>query len=415
MQRSFEPPKWPEIRPWKYDHNYKARQRLDSGLDLETRALHAGYDPLADAANFRSFVPPLVQSVTFPYECFEKIPDFVYGRSQNPTTQVLEERLASLEGGEAAITACSGSQAVFNLILTLVSPGDNVVTTLYTFGEGYQQAAAIFPKHCGVTFRFVSEPSRSEAWEQAIDERTRLVWVETPSNPTLHITDISRVAQVAHAHNVPLMVDNTTATAVLQRPLELGADIVCLSISKFLCGNATVLGGAVVGPEALIQDIRFNTNEYVGAILRPFDAWLTLQFIETLPMRMQRHSENSQMVAEFLQVHPSVERVNYPGLRSHLGREIARRQMKAYGGLLSFQVAGGMQAAAQVMNRFKLISRAVTFGTSRSLCMHPATITHAEMSPEERAKAGITDGLLRLSVGLENPRDIITDLAQALD
>jgi len=415
MPKTFRPPEWPEVKPWKFIQDGASTRRDDEALAFETRLLHAGYDPLADAPSFRSFVPPLVQSVTYPYERFEVIPDFVYGRSQNPTTRVLEERLASLEGGQAAITACSGSQAVFNLILTLTAPGDNVVTSLNTFGEGYQQAAGIFPKHCGVSFRFVQDAADPADWERAIDERTRLVWVETPSNPCLFVTDIRAVAQVAHAHGVPLMVDNTAATPALQKPLELGADIVCLSISKFLCGNATVLGGVVVGPRDLVQDIRFNTNEYVGAILQPFNAWLTLQFIETLPMRMQRHSQNAQQVAEFLAEHPAVRRVNYPGLESHPGHALARRQMSAMGGLLSFEVSGGMQAAARVMDALRLISRAVTFGTSRTLCMHPATITHAEMKSEERLQAGITPGLLRLSVGLESPADIIADLRRALD
>jgi methionine-gamma-lyase len=414
MPHTFQPPEWPEVKAWKFNRNGTLQQGAEEDLSFETRLLHAGYDPLADAANFRSFVPPLVQSVTYPYERFEKVPDFVYGRSQNPTNQVLEKRLASLEGGEAAITACSGSQAVFNLILTLTAPGDNVVTSLNTFGEGYQQAAGVFPKHCGVSFRFVRNPADPADWERAIDEHTRLVWVETPSNPCLFITDIRAVAEVAHAGGVPLMVDNTAATAALQKPLELGADIVCLSISKFLCGNATVLGGAVVGPLDLVRDIRFNTNEYVGAILQPFDAWLTLHFIESLSLRMQRHSANAQQVAEFLAGHPAVMQVNYPGLESHPGHALARRQMSAMGGLLSFEVSGGMQEAARVMDGLRLIARAVTFGTSRSLCMHPATITHAEMKPEERQQAGITEGLLRLSVGLESPDDIIADLGRAL-
>jgi cystathionine beta-lyase/cystathionine gamma-synthase len=327
---------------------------------------------------------------------------------------VLEERLAALEGGESAVTACSGSQALFNLIFTIARPGDNVVTTLNTFGEGYKQAATIFPERCGVEFRFVKEFTDPRAWDRAIDQKTRLVWVETPSNPVLLVTDIAAVAEVAHARRVPLVVDNTTATAALQKPMELGADIILLSLTKFLAGNASVLGGAVVGPEELVEDIRWNTTEFVGAILQPFEAWLMLQYLETLSLRMERHSANAQAVAEFLDSHPKVKHVNYPGLKCHPQAELARRQMKGSGGLLSFAVPGGMAGAATVMNSLELVVHAVTFGTSRSICMHPRTITHEHMTQQERDEAGIDDGLIRLSVGLEDADDIIADLDQAL-
>ncbi len=400
--------------PWVYDPQAEPPQRDDSHLGFDTRALHAGFRPGEDIERFRSFVPPIVQSMTYPYERFDKIPYPVYGRTKTPTTAVLEERLASLEGGEAAVTAASGSQALFNLVFTLVRPGDNVVTSLNTFGEGYKQAVSIFPQRCGVDFHFVQDPADPESWDQEIDGRTRLVWVETPSNPTLFVTDIAAVAEVAHARGVPLLVDNTTATAALQRPLDLGADIVLLSITKFLCGNATVLGGAIVGPEALVEDIRWNTTEFIGAVLQPLEAWLALQFIETLALRMERHSVNAQQVAEFLAGHPRVERVNYPGLPQHPQRELAQRQMRSGGGMLSFVVPGGIPGAATVMDSLRLVTHAVTFGTSRTICMHPPTITHEHMTPEERAAAGIDDGLIRLSVGLEDAQDIIGDLDQAL-
>jgi cystathionine beta-lyase/cystathionine gamma-synthase len=330
----------------------------------------------------------------------------------------LEARLASLEGGEAALTAASGSQALFNLIFTLARPGDNVVTSLNTFGEGYKQAASIFPERCGVEFSFVEGPADPESWDAEIDDRTRLVWVETPSNPTLFVTDIAAVADAAHAHGVPLLVDNTTATPALQQPLALGADIVLLSITKFLAGNATVLGGAVVGPEALVEDVRWNTTEFVGAVMQPFECWLTLMFLETLSLRMARHSANAQAVAEYLAGHSQVTHVNYPGLPGHPQFELSRQQTKAPGGMLSFVVRGGTgsaRGAAAVMDSFRLICHAVTFGTSRTIVMHPATITHEHMTPEERAAAGIDDGLIRMSVGLEEPADLIADLEQALD
>lgn len=402
-------------QPWNYDPGQVPKPGPDADLGFDTRALHSGFHPLSSVQDFRSFVPPITQSMTFPYERFERIPYPVYGRTKTPTTAVLEERLAALEGGKACLSAGSGSQALFNLVFNLTRPGDNVVTSLNIYGEGYKQAATIFPERCGVDFHFVEDPADSHSWDQAIDERTRLVWVETPSNPALFVTDIAAVAEVAHARGVPLLVDNTTATAALQRPLELGADIILLSLTKFICGNATVLGGAIIGPEALIEDVRWNTTEFIGAVLQPFEAWLTLQFIETLSLRMRRHSENAQQVAEFLDAHPRVGRVNYPGLPDHPQHELATMQMQAGGGMLSFVAPGGIEGAGKVIDRFKLITHAVTFGTSRTICMHPATITHEHMTPEEREKAGIPDGLIRLSVGLEDAGDIIQDLSQALE
>jgi cystathionine beta-lyase/cystathionine gamma-synthase len=400
--------------PWKYNPQAPRRTQPSAGLGFETRALHAGFHPLKDVENFRSFVPPIIQSMTYPYESFEKFPDYIYGRSKTPTVSVLEARLAALEGGEGAVSAGSGSQALFNLISTIARPGDNIITSLNIFGEGYKQAAAIFPERCGVEFRFVPKPEDPASWDSLIDSRTRLVWVETPSNPCLFVTDIAAIAEAAHSHQVPLMVDNTTATAALQKPVDMGADIILLSITKFLCGNASVLGGAVVGPEELVEDIRWNTTEFIGAIMQPFEAWLALQQIETLSLRMERHSQNAQKVALFLEGHPKVVKVNYPGLVSHPQHALAARQMKASGGLLSFVAPGGMKGAACVMNSLSLIVHAVTFGTSRSICMHPRTITHEHLTDEERAAAGIDDGLIRLSIGLEDPDDLIQDLDSAL-
>jgi cystathionine beta-lyase/cystathionine gamma-synthase len=400
--------------PWVYRPDEKPKPREDANLGFETRALHAGFNPRMDLEQFRAFVPPIVPSMTYPYLNFDEIPYPVYGRTKTPTAAILEERLASLEGGEACLTAASGSQALFNLIFNLARPGDNIVTSLNIFGEGYKQAATIFPERCRIEFRFVEDPGDPNSWDRKVDSHTKLVWVETPSNPTLFVTDIIAIAEVAHGHGVPLMVDNTTATAALQTPMMLGADIILLSITKFLAGNATVLGGAIVGPEALIEDVRWNTTEFVGAIMQPFDSWLTLQYLETLPMRMERHGANSQIIAEFLFDHPKVKHVNHTGLESHPQFDLARKQMKGPGGLMSFVVSGGMAGAARLMDNFKLICHAVTFGTSRTVCMHPPTITHEHMTPAERQAVGIDDGLVRLSVGLEDPNDLVADLDQAL-
>jgi methionine-gamma-lyase len=400
--------------PWRFDPNYKRPPRSSDELGFDTKALHAGFRPDEDMERFRAFVPPIVPSMTYPYKHFDEIPYPVYGRTKTPTADLLEQRIAALEGGEAAITAGSGSQALFNLIFTIARPGDNIITSLNTFGEGYKQATTIFPERCGVTFHFVKNPGDPKSWDAAIDDKTKLVWVETPSNPTLFVTNIQAVADVAHARGVPLMVDNTTATAALQRPLDLGADIILLSITKFMSGNATVLGGAIVGPLDLTEDIRWNTTEFVGAIMQPFDSWLTLQYLETLSLRMNKHASNAQKIAEFLSDHPKVKLVNYPGLPSHPQYELSQKQMRTGGGMLSFVVDGGIPSARTLINAFELIIHAVTFGTSRTICMHPRTITHEHMTQAERDTAGIDDGLIRISVGLENSDDLIADLDQAL-
>jgi cystathionine beta-lyase/cystathionine gamma-synthase len=400
--------------PWVYDPAAAPFQRPDQDLGFDTRALHAGFDPRQDLEGFRSFVPPVVPSMTYPYMESGTVPCPVYGRTRTPTNTVLEERLAALEGGEACLTSGSGSQSLFGLVFTMTRPGDNVVTSLNVFGEGYKQAASIFPERCRVDFRFVHDPGDVQAWAELIDERTKLVWVETPSNPCLFVTDIRAVAVAAHSRGVPLLVDNTAATAALQRPMDLGADIVLLSLTKFLVGNGSVIGGAVVGPEGLIEDIRWNTTEFTGSVMPPFEAWLALQFLETLSMRMERHSANAQAIADFLHSHPGIDRVNYPGLADHPRKPLIETQMRAAGGLMSFVVPGGKQGAVEVMDSLKLIVQAVTFGTSRTICMHPATITHEHMTPQEREQAGIDDGLIRLSVGLEDVQDLIADLDQAL-
>ncbi len=399
---------------WEYDPTAPKHVRKDAGKKIDTKSLHAGFHPYQNQNDFRSFTPPLVQSVTYPYETFDKIPCPVYGRTRTPTNTVLEKRLASLEGGESCITAGSGSQALFELIFTMARPGDNVVTSLNIFGEGYKQATDIFPKRCHIDFRFVQDPADPDSWARQIDKKTKLVWIETPSNPCLFITDIKAVADAAHEKGVPVLVDNTTATPALQQPMDLGADFVLLSISKFLAGNGTMLGGAVVGPEGLIEDIRWNTTEFIGAIMQPMEAWMTLQYLETLAMRMERHSTNTMAVAQYLKDHPNVAHVNYSGLADHPQHKLACHQMNGHGGLMSFVVKGGVEGAAAVMNSLELIVHAVTFGTSRTICMHPATITHEHLTPKERRKAGIDDGLIRLSIGLENPEDLMNDLDQAL-
>ena len=392
---------------------------------LGTIALHAGYSPVPlDMTLFRSFVPPIIESSVYPFESVvhgarviqHLEPGYGYGRSSNPTVDVLQKRLAALEGGERAMVAASGMHAVFALTYHLAKVGDEFVTSHMTYGEGHTLFSRLAPERMGITTRFVENPGDLEDWERQITPKTRFVWAETPSNPTLFVTDIAGLAEIAHAHNVPLIVDNTLVTPCLLQPLALGADIVVLSLTKGICGNGTIVGGAVIGDEELIEGMLRDTLPYIGATMSPFDAWFTLLSLETLQPRMARHSSNAEKVTTYLVQHPKVSRVNYPSLPDHPQHELAKQQMpKGFGGMMSFVVGGGMEGAAKVIENFQMISLMPTFGTSRTVAMHPASHSHFGMTPEEREAAGIYDGLIRLSVGLEDPKDIIADLDQALD
>jgi len=390
-----------------------------------SNSVHAGYSPLPlDMTPFRSFVPPIIQSAIYPLDSVDQYtrisqglePGYHYGRTMNPTVDVLQERLAALEGGERALVTASGMHAVFALTYHLAKVGDEIVTSHMTYGEAHRLFFQLAPERMGITPRFVENPTDIGDWERQITPRTRFVWAETPSNPTLFLTDIARLAEVTQAHNVPLIVDSTLATPCLLRPLDLGADIVLQSLTKFICGNGTIVGGAIIGSDELITDIRKSTLGYIGATMSPFDAWLTLMSMETLPARMAQHCSSTEQVAAFLVNHTRVRRVNYPSLSDHPQHALAKRQMpNGFGGMLSFVVDGGRQAAVKTIEAFQMIAIVPSFGTSRTIATHPATHTHDRMTPQEREAAGIYDGLIRLSVGLEDPQDIIGDLDQALN
>jgi O-acetylhomoserine/O-acetylserine sulfhydrylase-like pyridoxal-dependent enzyme len=392
---------------------------------LGSNALHAGYSPLPlDMTQFRSFVPPIIQSAIYPLESVDQYtrisqglePGYHYGRTMNPTVDVLQKRLAALEGGERALATASGMHGVFALTYHLAKVGDEIVTSHMIYGEAHRLFFQLAPERMGISPRFVGNPADLEDWERQITPRTRFVWAETPSNPTLFVTDIAGLAEITHAHNVPLIVDSTLATPCLLRPLDLGADIVLHSLTKFICGNGTIVGGAIIGSDGLISDLRKNTLGYIGATMSPFDAWLTLMSVETLPFRIVQHCSNTEQVAAFLAQHSRVRSVNYPSLSDHPQHALAKRQMpKGFGGMLSFVVDGGREAAVKVIEACQMIAIVPSFGTSRTIATHPATHTHNRMTPQERKAAGIYDGLIRLSVGLEDPDDIIVDLEQALD
>lgn len=391
---------------------------------LSTTALHAGYSPVPmDMTPFRSFVPPVIQSAIYPLsdvDHYTRIthdvePGYDYGRNRNPTVDVLNKRLAALEGGEAGLVTPSGVHACFVVLHHLTQAGDEILTSHRIFGEAYGMFYEMAPKKMGITTHLVEDPGDLNEWNDKITPKTRFLWAETPSNPTLFVMDIAGLAEVAHAHNIPLVVDNTLATPCLQQPIAMGADIVVHSLTKFIGGQGAIVGGSIVSKKELIRSM-VSTIARVGSIISPFDAWLVLMSLETLPLRMARHSTNAERLVEYLAQHPKVKGINYPSLEGHPQRELAKRQMPdGFGGLLSFEVQGGREGAVQVINSFQLIPIVPSFGTSRTIVTHPATHTHCNMTLEEREAVGIFDGLIRLSVGLEDPEDLIADMEQALD
>jgi cystathionine beta-lyase/cystathionine gamma-synthase len=392
---------------------------------IDSKALHAGYSPIPfNMTQFRSFVPPIIQSAIYPLQSVDQYtrisqglePGYHYGRTANPTVDILQKRLAALEGGECALATASGMHGVFALTYHLAKVGDEIVTSHMIYGEAYRLFFQLAPERMGIIPRFVENPADLQDWERQITPKTRFVWAETPSNPTLFVTDIAGLAEITHAHHVPLIVDSTLATPCLLRPLDLGADIVLHSLTKFYSGNGSIVGGVIISKKELIMDLRRNTLAYIGATMSPFDAWLTLMSLETLPSRIARHCSNAEQVADFLTHHPRVRRVNYPSISEHPQHALAKRQMpKGFGGMLSFVVDGGREGAVRTIEACQLIAIVPSFGTSRTIATHPATHTHDSMTPQERNAAGIVDGLIRLSVGLEDPEDIINDLEQALE
>jgi methionine-gamma-lyase len=339
---------------------------------------------------------------------------YLYGREANPTQALLEQRLASLEGAEAGLALASGIGAISSLVWTLVSAGEEIVIDHTIYGSSF----AFFTKglsRFGITTR-LADLTRPETLQPLLNDKTRLVFFETPANPNLRVIDIARIAGIAHEAGATVAVDNTFASPVLQRPLEHGADVIVHSATKYLGGHGDLLGGIAVGKAQLVERIRgIGLRWMTGATISPLNAFLILRGLKTLEIRMARHSASAMSVAELLAGHKAVSQLFYPGLRSFPQYELAKRQMSAPGGLIACELAGGIQAGLAFMNRLKLVTRAVSLGDAETLIQHPATMTHAAYSPEERAAHGIRDGLLRFSIGLENVDDILDDIQQALD
>ncbi|MBL3590197.1 MAG: O-succinylhomoserine sulfhydrylase [gamma proteobacterium endosymbiont of Lamellibrachia anaximandri] len=340
-------------------------------------------------------------------------PGNIYARFTNPTVRTFEERLAALEGGESCVATASGMAAILATCMGLLEAGDHIVSSRSVFGT----TTVLFNKYLsrfGIKTNFV-ELSDPGAWEQAIRPETRLLFLETPSNPLTEITDLQALAALAHAHDCLLVVDNCFCTPALQRPLELGADIVVHSATKYLDGQGRCVGGAVVGDSKLVGEEVFGVLRTAGPTMSPFNAWVFLKGLETLQLRMLAHSQSAQVLAEWLELHPQVARVHYPGLASHPQHEIALQQQQAAGGILSFELKGGQPAAWSVIDATNMLSITANLGDTKTTITHPATTTHGRLSDEEKAASGITDGLLRIAVGLESVADIQADLARGLD
>lgn len=339
-------------------------------------------------------------------------PGNIYSRFTNPTVRSFEQRLAALEGGEACVATSSGMSAILSTALGLLKAGDHIVSSRSIFGS----TVILFNKYLarfGITTSYVSQTDVSE-WEKAVQQNTKLFFVETPSNPLIEVADIEAIAKVAHAHGCLLAVDNCFCTPALQQPLKLGADIVIHSATKYIDGQGRCLGGAVVGNKQLVSEEVFGVIRTTGPSLSPFNAWVFLKGLETLSLRMQTHSARALELALFLQDHPAVQKVHYPGLPQHPQHLLARKQQSAFGGVLAFEVKGGKNEAWQVIDNTRMLSITANLGDTKTTITHPATTTHGRLTDAERAEAGIRDNLLRVAVGLEDIRDIKTDLERGL-
>jgi O-succinylhomoserine sulfhydrylase len=339
-------------------------------------------------------------------------PGMVYSRYTNPTVQMFQERLAALEGAQCCVATASGMSAILACTLGLLRSGDHIVASRSLFGATVQLLNNWLSRY-GIATTFVS-PVDLAQWQAAITPKTRMLFLETPSNPLTEISDIAALAELAHAHGALLAVDNCFCTPALQRPLELGADLVIHSATKYLDGQGRVLGGAVLGKRALIEEPLTTFLRNAGPTLSPFNAWVILKGLETLKLRMDAHSAAALELAHWLQEHPRVERVYYPDLRSHPQHALARRQQRTGGGVVSFVVKGGREAAWGVVDSCKMISITANLGDAKTTITHPASTTHGRLSPQARAEAGVEEGLLRVAAGLESVKDLRADLARGL-
>lgn len=377
-------------------------------MKFATKAIHAGQEPDPSTG---AIMTPIFQTATYVQEGLGEHKGFEYSRSGNPTRSALEACIAAIEDGKYGLAFASG-MAAESAILSLLSSGDHLVSCDDLYGGSYRIFERVMRRY-NIETSYV--PAGNVAgYEQAIRPNTKMVWLETPTNPLLRLVDIQAIAEIAHRHNLPVVVDNTFASPYFQQPLQLGADIVVHSTTKYINGHSDVVGGALVlNNEEMYEAIKFYQNA-AGGVPSPFDSWLTLRGIKTLAVRMRQHEENARAVATFLAEHPRVEKVYYPGLPSHPDYELAKRQMRGFGGMVSFQFKGTYADVAQIVRRFKVFALAESLGGVESLVCHPASMTHSSIPKDIRESRGLTDTLLRLSVGIEDIEDIIGDLEQAL-
>ncbi len=377
-------------------------------MKFATKAIHAGQeaDPSTGAV-----ITPIFQTATYAQAGLGEHKGFEYSRTSNPTRTALEACMAALEDGKFGLAFASG-MAAESAILSLLSSGDHIVSCDDLYGGSYRIFERVMRRY-NVETSYVPAGSLT-AYEKAIRPNTKMMWLETPTNPLLRLVDIQAIAEIAHRRNLLVVVDNTFASPYFQQPLKLGADIVVHSTTKYINGHSDVIGGALVlNDEEAYEAIKFYQNA-AGGVPSPFDAWLTLRGIKTLAIRMRQHEENAQAIAGYLAEHPRVEKVYYPGLISHPDHELAKRQMSGFGGMVSFQLKGSYADVAQVVRRFKVFALAESLGGVESLVCHPATMTHGSIPKDIREARGLTDTLLRLSTGIEDKEDLIEDLKQAL-
>lgn len=382
---------------------------VNKNYKFATKAIHAGVDPDPTTG---AIMTPIYQTSTYAQEKVGVHKGYEYSRTLNPTRHALEKALAELENGKYG--ACFGSGlAATDAVLKMLNPGDEVITTNDLYGGSYRIFKTIFEKY-GIKFHFLNLNDLATL-EGLMNEKTKLIWVETPTNPLLNIVDIEKISSLAKKYNALVAVDNTFATPYLQTPLDLGADIIVHSVTKYLGGHSDVIMGAVVTKDEAIAKEVYRIQNSSGAVCGPMDAFLVLRGLKTLHLRIQRHCENGEKVAKFLKTHPKVDKLFWPGFEDHPNHEIAKKQMRGFGGMVSFSIKGdSMSEAHAIMEKLKIFTVAESLGGVESLTCHPTTMTHAAIPEAERHAAGVVDSLIRLSVGVEDAEDLIEDLKQAL-
>ena len=378
-------------------------------MKFNTKVIHAGVHPDVSTG---AIMTPIYQTSTYVQDEIGVHKGFEYSRTGNPTRQALENNLAAIEGGKYG--ACFGSGlAAIDAVVKMLNPGDEVISTNDLYGGSYRIFTTIFEKY-GIKFHFVNMLDVQNI-EEKINDKTKLIWTETPTNPMLNIIDVKKVCDLAHKNNIMVGVDNTFATPYLQNPLALGADVVMHSVTKYLGGHSDVIMGALVTNDDKIAEEIYRIQNSSGAVCGPMDSFLVLRGIKTLHLRMQRHCENGKKIAHFLNDHPLIDTVYWPGLKSHTNHEVAKSQMKDFGGMISFNLVGDdLEMAKKVVSKTELFTLAESLGGVESLIGHPSTMTHASIPREERMKSGVVDSLIRLSVGIEDIEDLINDLKNAL-